>query len=304
MLQSSDFSIPTTQSTPTAQWLNDEQRLHLSQGPIDLIVEAEGENHESNQALIQATTAFNGLLQALADELPALRTDCRQLIRDGVTFKGPVSRRMLEAVEPHARKDSGTFVTPMAAVAGSVADHMLLSLCKGRQLDRAYVNNGGDIALFLAPGAVWRIGICTDVCNATIGASLSIHSSDGIGGIATSGWSGRSFSLGIADAVTVLAGSAAAADVAATLIANAVDVPSSDKVTRVPARMLSPDSDLGDHAVTTAVDKLDPDERHQALEAGVECARSMKQAGLIRGAFLALQGDTRVVDIDPARLML
>ena len=44
-------------------------------------------------------------------------------------------------------------------------------------------------------------------------------------GIATSGWRGRSFSLGIADAVTVLAATAAEADAAATVIANAVDLP-------------------------------------------------------------------------------
>lgn len=279
--------------------LEDGRRLHLNQGPIDLILEAFGESGEPGQALEQAAQGFDGLLQGLADELPLLRTDCRSLLQDRIQLQGPVALRMFEAVAPHAQR----FVTPMAAVAGSVADQVLHSLCEGRRLARAYVNNGGDIALFLAPGACWRIGICTDVSTGVLGASLSLDAADGIAGVATSGWSGRSHSLGVADAVTVLAGTAACADVAATLIANAVDVPSSDRVTRVPAYMLSPDSDLGDHAVTTAVGRLEVSERRQALEAGLACAQSMKQSGLIRGAFLCLQGETRVVGIDAARLI-
>ena len=65
-------------------------------------------------------------------------------------------------------------------------------------------------------------------------------------GVATSGWRGRSFSLGIADAVTVLAATAAAADAAATIIANAVDLPGHPAIARRPASELEDDSDLGD----------------------------------------------------------
>ena len=78
-------------------------------------------------------------------------------------------------------------------------------------------------------------------------------SRDPVRGIATSGWRGRSFSLGIADAVTVLAATAAKADAAATIIANAVDLPNHAAITRVPAREIAPDNDLGERLVTRAV---------------------------------------------------
>jgi len=272
----------------------DGRRLALREGPIELIIEVDGVENERERALDQAVTTFSGLLAELAAELPALRTDTQALLSGQARLQGPVAKRMLHAVAPH----SPTFVTPMAAVAGSVADHMLEAICHRRTLSRAYVNNGGDIALNLAAGSSFSVGICTSLKEGTIGAQLQVLAQQGIGGLATSGWAGRSHSLGIADAVTVLARSAAAADVAATLIANAVDVPGSSQVTRVPARELSPDSDLGDHAVTTAVGTLNVSERRAALEAGFECAKSMKLAGLILGAFLSLQGETRVLELD------
>ena len=75
-------------------------------------------------------------------------------------------------------------------------------------------------------------------------------------GVATSGWRGRSFSLGIADAVTVFAGTAAVADAAATLIANAVDLPGHPAFARAPARRCDPQSDLGERLVTVDVGPL------------------------------------------------
>ena len=72
-------------------------------------------------------------------------------------------------------------------------------------------------------------------------------------GVATSGRHGRSFSLGIADAVTVLARTASQADAAATIIANAVDLPGHPAVRRMPANELQPDSDLGARPVTRDV---------------------------------------------------
>ena len=85
-------------------------------------------------------------------------------------------------------------------------------------------------------------------------------------GIATSGWRGRSFSLGIADAVTVLADRAAAADAAATIIANAVDLPGHPAIVRVPACELAPDSDLGRAPGHPGRGRTEPrDEVNQAL---------------------------------------
>jgi len=118
-------------------------------------------------------------------------------------------------------------------------------------------------------------------------------------GIATSGWRGRSFSLGIADAVTLLASRAAMADAAATIIANAVDLPGHPNVIRVPACSLAPDSDLGNRLVTQDVGELSPGEIAAALDAGAVVAHSLLSERLILSAALHLRGETRIVGAMP-----
>jgi len=186
------------------------KRLHLHHGPIDLIVEAFGAPVEVQKTYRQAGEAFQTVLSVLVEELPDLRRSDGQAY---TRIKGPVAQKMVRAVAPHA----SVFVTPMAAVAGAVADYILSAMTEDRNLSRAYVNNGGDCALFLAPGEAFNLGAVAENQFGTI----RVSSEDDVRGAATSGWRGRSHSLGIADAVTVLARSAAEADVAATLIANA-----------------------------------------------------------------------------------
>ncbi|MEO0680302.1 MAG: UPF0280 family protein [Pseudomonadota bacterium] len=257
---------------PQAAWLPDGRRLHLNHGPIDLIVDADGPAREA--ALAGAQTRFATLLSTLVQDLPALRRP----IADAPVAADPVARRMIEAAAPHA----ATFVTPMAAVAGAVADEMLRALRAAGPLRRAYVNNGGDIAVHLAEGETFRaLGPAGE---------LRIEAGDAARGIATSGRGGRSHSLGIADAVTVAARSAAAADVAATLIANAVDLPGHPAVQRRPARDLSPDSDLGERPATTGLGFLSEAEVALALARGAACARGMQDRGLILEAALSLRG--------------
>jgi hypothetical protein len=114
-------------------------------------------------------------------------------------------------------------------------------------------------------------------------------------GVATSGWRGRSFSLGIADAVTVLASSAAVADAAATLIANAVDLPGHPAIERTPAGDLDPQSDLGDLLVTREVGPLAANEIDIALAAGALEAEHWRRAGVIEAAALRLGEASRLV---------
>src|SRR5690606_38926436 len=113
---------------------------------------------------------------------------------------------------------------------------------------------------------------------------VTIRTEGPVRGVATSGWRGRSFSLGIADAVTVLARTGAEADAAATLVANAVDLPGHVAVTRRPARDLAPDSDLGDRPVTTGVGPLSPGEIGAALARGLAVAEGFRRRGLIEAA--------------------
>ena len=272
---------------PQAAMLSGGRKLHLQHGPIDLIIVAEGRPDEVRKAYLQATDAFEDLLATLVEELPALR---RPVSDGSARFAGPVARRMAAATADHP----ACFVTPMAAVAGAVADHVLQALKQGRNLCRAHVNNGGDIALYLDAHEVFHIGVCTDPCTGRQGSTVTVSANDGVGGVATSGWRGRSHSLGIADAVTVLAANAARADAAATLIANAVNLPGSPRITRRPAIELSPDSDLGERLVTVGVETLPPPDIVHALAAGEAVANRMVERGLIAAAFLTLQDQVRM----------
>ena len=276
--------------TAQASWLPDGRRLHLNHGPIDLIVEAWGEAEEVRRAYGQAVERFQTILTELVAELPELRKAVRDETPPAAAFLSPTARRMHAAVLPFA---PGTFITPMAAVAGAVADEMLAALVAGRRLDKAYVNNGGDIALHLAPGASLQLAVA-GVGNG-FGDRLAIPHRSPIRGVATSGWRGRSFSLGIADAVTVLARDAAAADAAATIVANAVDLPGHAAIARRPARQLQPDTDLGDRMVTTGVGRLSAGEVEAALDAGMRRADELLGRGLLDGAVLFLAGTVRVV---------
>lgn len=258
-------------------------RLHLQHGPIDLVIGADGEREAAFRA---ASARFATLLEELVTELPLLRR------RAGPALRGRVARRMRAAVLPHR---SRVFVTPMAAVAGAVADEVLAAMRHAAAPARAYVNDGGDIALWLAPGERYRAAVL-GLDGAGLGA-VEIGAEDGIGGIATSGRGGRSLSMGIADSVTVLAATAAAADAAATLLANAVDLPGHPAIRRQPAREIDPDSDLGGRPVVTGLGRLTGAEAEAALARGQAAAQAMLGRGLIRGAFLSLRGRSAATGI-------
>jgi ApbE superfamily uncharacterized protein (UPF0280 family) len=262
-------------------------RLHLTHGPIDLILQAWGSEPAVRAGCARATARFDGLLQELVDEIPALRSP------NSGPLHGPVAQAMVRAVTPFPE-----FITPMAAVAGAVADEICGTMAAAGDLARAYVNDGGDIALYLTPGETITAAIAA---RAGLPDRVTITHADPVRGIATSGWRGRSFSLGIADAVTVLARTAAEADAAATLVANAVDLPGHPAVARAPARELQADTDLGDHLVTVDVGPLTPAETARALDAGAARAEAMRARGQIAAAALFLNGQARVVGALPAR---
>jgi ApbE superfamily uncharacterized protein (UPF0280 family) len=258
--------------------------LHLQDGPIDLIVEAFGA--DVGAAYYAAAARFVTILDELCAELPLLRSGAARP-------ESVVARRMWDAVQPFAR---AAFITPMAAVAGAVAEEVLDAMSAATQLRRAYVNNGGDIAVALMTGETLKIGMVDRPDRPSMFGALLLSADQPVRGIATSGWRGRSFSLGIADAVTVLADTAAMADAAATIIANAVDLPGHAAIERRPARDLAPDNDLGDIPVTVAVGALTAAEKAQALENGCRAAGICLDRQLIRAAALHLGGQTRQVE--------
>ena len=238
-----------------------------------------------------ARERFRDLLAELVAELPGLR----QPVGRGLPlFRGSIARRMAEVAWTHRE----VFVTPMVAVAGAIAEAMLAATVEAAPLRRAFVNDGGDIALYLADGEHLDIGVVRSLNRPQIETSVRITSDSPIRGIATSGWPGRSFSLGIADAVTILARSAAVADAAATMVANAVNV-DDPAILRRPARSLDPDSDLGDIAVTVAVGRLNGGQIKEALASGRRQAQALIETAQIEGALLSLAGSSISVGATP-----
>ena len=280
--------------------LPDGRRLHLHDGPIDLIVEAFGSTSALHAAYEAAEKRFVQVLDELCEELAILRSPNA----DAPHPQGPIAERMVAAVAPYRER---IFITPMAAVAGAVAEEILDAMTSAAALSRAYVNNGGDIAIHLAPGASLVVGLVVGIVEGMVArpdhpslfGTTTLTASHPVRGIATSGWRGRSFSLGIADAVTVLAESAAMADAAATVIANAIDLPGHPGITRIRACDLAPDSDLGALEVTQGVGRLTVSEIHAALDAGEAASQVLVADGLIHSAALRLADETRVVGKSP-----
>ncbi len=264
-------------------------RQHFQHGPIDIVIGADGEATTVRAAHDDAWQRFSTVLPELVAELPLLRRP----VRGPCALRGGIAQRMWLASRPHHAE----FITPMAAVAGAVAQE-LIGFYQRPGIERAWVNNGGDIALHLAPGASLRIGLFADLARLdarqlceglALDAHFTIQHDVPVRGIATSGWRGRSFSLGIADSVTVLARTAADADAAATMIANAVNV-DDPAIRRAPASSLKDDTDLGDIPVTVGVPPLAHTQVQAALRAGLKRARALQSRGLVWSAALICQG--------------
>ncbi len=270
----------------------DARRWHFQHGPIDLVLEAWGEDAAVQAAYERAWRRFAALLEELVAELPLLRSP----VEDATAVTGFAARRMVAACLPFR----DVFITPMAAVAGAVADEVLAAMIEVAGVERAYVNNGGDIALHVGAGERLRVGIANDPARAmrhghgfALDGSFEVDARLPVRGVATSGWRGRSWSLGIADSVTVLAGSAAAADAAATLIANAVSV-EHPAVERASACDVDDNTDLGSRLVTVGVGRLPEASIAIALDRGAAVAGAFVRRGLIWAALLNLQDAHRI----------
>ena len=281
----------------TRQALSD-GRWHFQHGPIDIVLQIDGDSNACEHALQTAWQRFETVLPELVREWPGLRRPVDEL--HDHRFDSVVAQRMHQATSALAWASPEGFITPMAAVAGSVAQEVLQALAMPG-VDRAYVNNGGDIALHLQRGE-WRIGVVSQLAQALATDAASELVNDGhfvisaempVRGVATSGWGGRSFSFGVADSVTVLAATAAQADVAATLIANAVNV-QHPSIQHRPANSLRDDTDLGERMVTVDVPSLPAALIQDALQLGLDCARGLQVRGQLHAAFLCCQGQVAV----------
>ncbi|MEP3300025.1 MAG: UPF0280 family protein [Pseudoruegeria sp.] len=271
--------------SPTAVILPCGTRLHLQHGPIDLIISADGQRDRAFEA---ANARFQTILTELVSELDTLRQPMTSVMPYP---NGETAQRMHQSAIFFTGDE---FFTRMAAVAGAVADTVLHAMTDSADLKRAYVNNGGDIALHLESGERYSSVIASHDGREL--GQIVIQSSDKVGGIATSGRHGRSLSRGIADSVTVLSSNATNADLAATLIANAVDLRDHPTILRRPANVVVDDSDLGTLPVVTSCGRLSALDRKAALRTGLDRALDMIGQNSILGAALYLQGEVLATD--------
>ena len=251
----------------------EDNRLFLRHGPINIVLEAIG--IDKDLAYQNVKGYFETLLEQLVLDM--------ELLKEEVVFNRKFNNKISQSMQDATERYSPAFITPMAAVAGSIADNILRVLINNTNLEKAYVNNGGDVSFYLNKNQIMKTSLA-----AIPNMIAEIKYKDKSRGIATSGWRGKSFSRGIADSVTVLADNAAMADAAATMIGNAVDIYNHPKIKKQPANEMYEDSDLKNLLITVEVGLLTKVEIKEALKNGYQTALQYINKDLINTALIQL----------------
>ncbi|MFL2818078.1 MAG: hypothetical protein ACJ0BR_00325 [Candidatus Puniceispirillales bacterium] len=250
-----------------------DNRLFLQHGPINIVLEALG--IDRSLAYTYAKKYFETLLDELVLD--------QQLLKKKVVLNRKFNNKISQSMQNATEKFIPSFITPMAAVAGSIADNILRVVINNTNLEKAYVNNGGDVSFYLNKNQIMKSSLA-----AIPNMIAEIKYKDKSRGIATSGWRGKSFSRGIADSVTVLANNAAMADAAATMICNAVDIYDHPNIKKKPANEIYEESDLNNLLITVEVGELTKVEIKQALKNGYHTAMKYVQEDLINTALIQI----------------
>ena len=266
-----------------SQWLTEvgPGKVFLDYGPISMVIAASRDGEPMTELCRDAGQVAVDCLSELGPQLKYLKrswTQCKPVELSGVAIT------MWQAVQ----STGDINLTPMAAVAGAFADKVADWL-QQQGATKALVNNGGDVAIRLLADETTKVGVMPEIGGVGFSKLVRLTSGDGIGGIATSGLGGRSFTCGVMESVTVLAKSCAVADAFATSLANAsyIDSPA---VVRGLARLIDPDTDIPDLMVTESVGRLTPQEVHQSMQQVLTRLRDNVDKLIITGATLHLQG--------------
>lgn len=259
-------------------------RVLVDHGPMTLTIQASAGGQPLTAAALSGAERALALLAELVPHLSLARLAVSE-ISELPAGAPEVLRRMVAAVRV---LDEGDF-TPMAAVAGAFAE-LIAEAVLAAGADRAIVNNGGDIAARAAPGERIRVGIVSDLASRRCAHYLDL--TDGMGGVATSGFGGRSLTKGIASAAVAVAASASVADALATALGNATNV-AHPAIERCLAEELDAGTDIRGHVVTRRIGPLPRDARWAALRSGDRRARQLHQRGMLL-AWAIFQGDLMV----------
>lgn len=250
----------------------------VSSGPLHMTVQVSGRGVPLSELAKSGATFALEILKQQADLLSVIKERVKNL---SVSKTYPeVVNRMIMASQS---LNDPTF-TPLAAVAGATSD-MVADHVARLGATKVIVNNGGDIAIRLRGGDSATVGLRLNLMRPDYNYVALI---DRDCGICTSGVGGRSFTLGVADGVAVLAKKAAIADAAATFLGNKTFI-NSPEVKKVAAESIYPDTDLQGVEVTASVGALSEGEIETALSKGKTEALRLMERKLIYGAIFSVK---------------
>jgi ApbE superfamily uncharacterized protein (UPF0280 family) len=263
----------------------DEESVRVEGGPMRLVIRAWNKTQPQMSLARRAAEASISDLERIAR--------CRSLLsRPWPRIKNLGDDELAQCMVTSVKTIGDGDLTPMAAVAGTIADAVADWLFE-RGLTKVIVVNGGDIAIRLAPDEKATVGVRPNVGSRLISHVISLDSSHSAWGVTTSGMGGRSFTRGIASAVTVLAENASVADAAATAVANACFV-EDENILQLAAEKIDRNSDLTGTLISTEVGPLSEAKRRRAIESAQEKAEYLVQKKAVIGGFIALE-DTMVI---------
>jgi len=251
-----------------------EERLYLEYGPTNLVVEAV---HKDKQKIYNYIIKnIDQMLSELSLELSKLR----EKTKESTKFNSQIAKKMNDSTKIFLPR----FITPLASVAGAISETLLDEILSKFDLEKIYINNGGDAAIFLKKKQKLKFLVAS-----TNSFLITLEGDNCKYGIATSGWKGRSFSMGIADSVTTIAKSSAIADAAATVIANDTDIKNHKNIKKQEASKIDEYSDLKNKLVTTYVGELSLNDIQKSLKKGVMTAKRLIKKNIILTALLNIK---------------
>ena len=260
--------------------LIEDDKLFIENGPTNIIAEAfSSEKKEIYNLICEYSSRF---LKDLTIEIEKLKKPTSQKNK----FVSDIANTMFESTKLFLPN----FVTPMASVAGSISELLLLKVLEKFKVNKIYINNGGDISLYISKNEKFNFSIGGETS-----CVIEYTGINGFGGIATSGWKGRSFSMGIADSVTVIAEKTSVADAAATIICNHIDLKNSNKVKKTVANNLYEDTDLNDKLITVSVENLTENEIRRAMSKGRNISEQYISKNLIKSVIINLQDNILIL---------
>jgi len=255
-------------------WLSDGKRLHLQNGPLNLILQAFGPPSEVGRAYDAAIERARALVFELAEDVPRLQ--------GGLTPNTAVGRRASAA----CAEVTGA-LGPVTAVTGAVADEVLAALVQGGPLDRAFVNNRGCLAFHLAEGQSITPLAMDWAEFPRQEAKLPIRSEVRTRALVCAGWRFDGMAFGYVDRIYTAAPSSAVAEAAlGSICARMVPATGAQSV---PATIIMPESVLGDLAVYPSRQDISGDEAAVLIAQGGEMADALFAAGTVTFAVMELK---------------